>query len=553
MIPTVEQEKQQTRLCTKHYQECTQKRGLKPDWIEANCRSLTAEEATQRLGYPAKSGGILLSGEGIQIQFKPDKPWKNEGDKKAAKYRSPLGDYDAMLPIHPENPNYWTDLEALKQECYQVDGHPCLVTTEGFFKAIAGCLHHIPTLAFLGVEMGLTSTKGDIQGKRYLVKTLEKYARAGFGFIIAFDADAATNKAVLWAQLKLAEQLLKFKVPVYSVTGNWIVEQGKGMDDFIQNNGADEFKREILGKAISHSEWVAKIQKLELQFNDSGKKTGKIPPADLIGKSIAEEYRDRLLWNDEHKSWMEYSLDRQGVWSPVSDLYVESAVDTILESKGITGYGSARYITNVVAKMKLKLFTKKWSERSLELLPFTDGVFELATGKFNSHAPEYRLTWCLPRPYNGIASDWKTIDNWLDEATENNQNYKEVLLCFAAAVLRGRSDLQKFLHLIGVGGTGKSTFTRLLEALIGSKNCFVGSLQELADKHIVVELLGKRLALFPDQDAKGVQNLSTFKRMTGEDTLNGRRLYKDPAYFRFAGLAVVTSNGPIFMLTEVAG
>ena len=71
-------------------------------------------------------------------------------------------------------------------------------------------------------------------------------------------------------------------------------------------------------------------------------------------------------------------------------------------------------------------------------------------------------------------------------------------------------------------------------------------LESHADKHIVVELLGKRLALFPDQDAKGVKNLSTFKRMTGEDTLNGRRLYKDPAYFRFAGLAVVTSNGPIF-------
>jgi putative DNA primase/helicase len=51
-----------------------------------------------------KSGGILLSGEGIQIQFKPDKPWKNEGDKKAAKYRSPLGDYDAMLPNNPDDP-----------------------------------------------------------------------------------------------------------------------------------------------------------------------------------------------------------------------------------------------------------------------------------------------------------------------------------------------------------------------------------------------------------------------------------------------------------------
>ena len=450
-----------------------------------------------------------------------------------------------MLPVHPTNPTYWSDLEALKAECYQVDGHPCLVTTEGFFKALAGCSNGIPTIASLGVEMLLTSAKADIQGKRYLVPALEHFARAGFGFIIAFDADAATNKAVLWAQFKLAEQLLKFKVPVYSATGLWSIEQGKGMDDFLQNNGADEFKHEILGKVISHSEWLAKIQKLELQFNDGYQKKGKIPPADIIGKLITEEYQDRLLWNNEHKTWMEYSLDINGVWSPVSDLYVESAVDKILESKGITGYGSASYVTSIVAKMKRQLFEREWGERSLDILPFLDGVYDLTTGKFSPHEPANRLTWCLPRPYTVVNSGCSTIDSWLTEATENNQRHKEVLLCFAAAVLRGRADLQKFLHLIGVGGTGKSTFTHLLESLIGSRNCFIGSLQELSDKHVVADLLGKRLAIFPDQD-KLVGALTNFKRLTGQDALNGRRLYKDGINFRFPGMAVVTSNSPIF-------
>jgi predicted P-loop ATPase len=254
-------------LSDRHFTELVERRRLDRNWIETNCRSLTAQQASQRLGYPAKSGGIFLEGHGIQIQFKPDKPWKKEEEKKAAKYRSPLGDYDAMLPVHPNDPTYWTDFEALKQKCYQVDGHPCLVVTEGFFKAIAGCSNEIPTIALLGVEMGLTSAKADVQGKRYLVPKLEKFARERFGFIIAFDADCAINKNVTWAQQKLAEQLLKFKVPVYSVTGGWTVEQGKGMDDFIQNNGADDFKRDVLGKALSHEEWLESVrQQLEQNF-----------------------------------------------------------------------------------------------------------------------------------------------------------------------------------------------------------------------------------------------------------------------------------------------
>lgn len=533
-----------SQLTARHYKECTEKRGLNPQWVLANCLSVIANYATQYLGYTAKSDGIWLKGCNHQSQYRPDKPWlsekdKAEGKKKAAKYRSPLGEYDAMLPTHPTDPYYWSDLETLKAKAYKIEGHPCLVLTEGFFKAIAGCANGIPTIALLGVEMGLTSKDADPQGKRYLVPTLERYVKAGFGFIIAFDADCANNKNVVEAQRKLAHQLRLFKVPIYSATGLWTVAEGKGMDDYIQNNGGDRFKREVMGKVVNIAAWEKQFQQPETL------KTAKAPPADLVGREIIEDYRDHLLWNDEHKTWMQYSLEREGVWTPISDLYLESVVDAILESKSIIGYGSASYVTNVVAKMRRRLFERVWDERSInEILPFTDGVLELATGQFHNHAPGHRLTWCLPRPYISVATGWATIDNWLDETTGNPQ-HKEILLCFAAAVLRGRSDLHKFLHLIGVGGTGKSTFTRLLEALIGSDNCWNGSLTDLEDKHEVARLIGKRLVILPDQD-KITGSLSNFKRLTGQDSLSGRRLYKDGLNFRFPGMAIVTSNGPIF-------
>ncbi|AFY86589.1 DUF3854 domain-containing protein [Chroococcidiopsis thermalis] len=542
MIAVLQQTTQNT-LSARHRQECLEKRGLSLEWILLNCHSVTANEATQQLGYTAQSDGIWLKGCNYQGQYKPDKPWKVEDDKKAPKYRSPLGEYDAMLPSHPSNPHYWNDIAALKQQAYQIDAYPCLLLTEGFFKALAGCASGIPTIALLGVEMGLTSSSDDIQGRRYLVPTLERYAKAGFGFIIAFDADCATNKAVIWAQRKLAHKLKKFKIPVYSATGLWTVAEGKGMDDYIQNHGGDRFLREVMGKVVDTEIWEKQLASLDER---DSLRTQKKPPADIIGREIGEDYRERLLWSDQHKGWMQYGLERDGVWTAVSDEYVGSVVNKILESKGIVGYGSASYVINVIAQMRWQLFEREWHERSAgEILPFADGVLELATGQFHKHAPGYRLTWCLPRPYNAVTTDWTKIRNWLEEATGGDRQHQEILLCFLAAILRGRADLHKFLHLIGVGGTGKSTLTRLAEALIGSQNCWNGSLQDLEDKHEVARIIGKRLVILPDQD-KVTGRLSNFKRLTGQDTLSGRRLYKDGLNFRFPGMVIVTSNAPIF-------
>ena len=357
-----------------HRKELFTHRGLDPRWCEVNCRSVTSQQASELLGYKSQSDGLWLESANFQGQFKPNKPWKSEEDKKAPKYRSGLGEYDVMLPHNPDDLRYWDDLEALKSKCYVIDGNPCLLITEGFFKAIALCSNGIPTVALLGVEMGLTPSKDDPQGKRYVVPGLERLASSKFGFIYALDADSASNPQVNWAQLKLAHQLKKFNVPQYSVTGLWSVDQGKGADDYIQKNGADKFKREVLASAVSIEQW-------EKQFNQqqSGKPS-KIPAADVLGAQIAEQYRDRLLWVDEFKSWIEYSLDTKGVWSAVSDTYVESAVYNIICGKGISGFNSVKYVSNVMGIMRFELYTRHWKENP-DLLPFNDGVLNLKSGR----------------------------------------------------------------------------------------------------------------------------------------------------------------------------
>jgi putative DNA primase/helicase len=517
-------------------------RGLLNDWSFANCRTVSADEASVYLGYTAKSGGILFLGKTTQFQFRPDKPWKSESCKKAPKYRTPVGEYDAFLPQHPTDKNYW-EPENLKQHCYRINDQPYLIITEGVFKAIAGCSNGLPTIALMGISMGLTAKASDLQNKRYLVPTLEFYARAGFGFIIAFDADAATNPSVIWEQRKLGRQLLKFGVPVRSITAQW--EPGtegetKGMDDFIQKKGIEEF-RQILAKSVNFADWESNLDNSE---NSSPK--NKIPLPQELGAELAEDLRDQLCYSDEHKSWMKYELRHKGVWEAVNDDYVLSAIDTMCQARGLQPNNA--YCANVLGSLKRKLFELDWLERpSNELLPFEDGVLEIESNTWQEHAPGFRLTWSLPRSYKGSAvnTGWAKINDWMNQATDGNRNKKDILIAFIAASLRGMASLHKFLMLTGPGGTGKGLYSRLTTMVVGERNTWIGNLEDLTKADKVADLQRKRLAVFDDQE-KYTGNLSNFRSLTGGGKISGRQLYKSAVDFRFPGLALITSNQPCF-------
>ncbi len=246
-MTTVVIEPQQTtvNLSPSDYKHCCEDRGLNPDWIKANCFSLDIPSASEFLHYQAKSPGILIKGSNGQSQFRPNKAWSSKQGQKAPKYRTPLGDqYDALLPSHPTDPNFWLDIPALKERCYQINGIPIIVLAEGGFKAIALCSYDIPSFSILGVEMGLTPSKDDPQGKRYVVSEIERFAKYGFGFMMGFDADSYTKTPVKQGLIKLARKIQQFDVPVYNFP-RWDKSLGNGMDDYSHNQGLDAFRKNL--------------------------------------------------------------------------------------------------------------------------------------------------------------------------------------------------------------------------------------------------------------------------------------------------------------------
>lgn len=540
MNATVSTQKQQTssnRLNDKHYLECVTKRGLDPAWIAANCRTVTIEEASEQLGYTAKSAGIWLEGHNFVGQLRPDKAWRSTETpkEKAPKYRNPLGEYDASLANNPHNPEYWEKLDELASICYIIDDRPCLVLTEGLFKAIAGCSNEIPTISIPGVEQGLTPSKDDPQGKRFLVAILERFARASFGFILAFDADSITNKNVCWAQLKLAHQLKKFDVPIYSVTGLWSMEEGKGMDDYIQNNGADAFRKEVLARAQTIEQW-------EKQFKDNNgdTQTRKISQA-RMSKEIADKYRSKLAWHDGNKAWYWYEDKIKGVWTEVPEVVVGSLVFEELElAIGLTFEHSKVLGTMRSVKYHLKLV--EW-----EVMPgyvcLQDCVLDVNTLLTYPHEPGYRFLNSLPYKWSDRDIGCDKIKKWLLETCEGRSEWVEVLRAAMKATVTERGDLQRYMELIGYGGSGKGTILRLVTQLVGKNNVAVTDLKQLENNRFeTANFYGKKLIVITDSE-QYTGDVSVLKKITGQDELRyEKKGVQQTSGFRFPGMVWIAAN-----------
>jgi phage/plasmid-associated DNA primase len=318
---------------------------------------------------------------------------------------------------------------------------------------------------------------------------------------------------------------------------------------------ADDFIQRIEDELHSRAQEDKEHQENLAIGDDEGisKKSEKPPLPQLIGGWFAEDLRERLIYSEQHQSWMAYELNLKGVWTAVGDAYVLNAIESMCRNRDI--YPNNNYVANVLGTLKRILFCLEWTERpSCEMLPFEDGVLQIGTTVFREHAPGDRLTWSLERPYRGSAvrsEGWGAIAQWLSEATEGNARKQEILLAFAAAALRGMSSVQKFLMLTGPGGTGKGVFSHLLTLVLGERNTWIGNLEDLNKPDRIAELQTKRLALFDDQE-RYMGNLSNFRSLTGGGKISGRQLYKSAINFKFNGLALVTANQPCFPATGIS-
>jgi putative DNA primase/helicase len=517
--------------CSKsHYDEWVLKSGVSPEIAKLNILSIEdpvkIAEFLGWKGYQGSAGWICTgidfkTGEQLPYgQFKPDIPIQFPNEPKPTKYLSCKHGYDAVLLEMPDR-DYWQNVAS--------DVSDIPVLTEGVKKAGALLTCEYAGVGLPGVDMGFKDGK--------LVPNLVPFFTRDRQIIIAFDADIIEKKGVANAVKRLAGQAKRLgAIPLIAL---WDISLGKGIDDVLVNHGAEKV-REIMANAIPYKNW---LKSLEKQFSSNKSVGGKrpiLPPQSDIAEELAQTYRDQLAWNVDRQEWYRYGAKQAGVWQPVKPEFVTQIVTAHLKVIGCSYTHS--FVQAVLGLLRSELADEKWDTRD-HLLPFINGVLNLQTMKLEAHSSGYKLTWCLPYAYETNAT-CEPIKEWLLESCDGNHDRVQMLRAALRAIVLGRSDLEKFIELLGSGGTGKSTFARLAIALVGRENTFSTTLAALeGSPYETSAIQNKRLILINDAE-RWSKPVPVLKAITGNDFIRTEEKFKqrDSGGMIVKAFVLITAN-----------
>lgn len=254
---------------------------------------------------------------------------------------------------------------------------------------------------------------------------------------------------------------------------------------------------------------------------------------DLLKADLDKEghYKFHQIW----KSWWEY---KDGVYSELADEIMLQRADEILEKHGFDDLPTPqlKYILDKLGRTK-GVRMQATSQKSNELNT-RNGILNLETNEFKPHDPEYFSIIQSAAEYDprAVAHNWK---KFLMEAVPSQADRKTLQL-FAGLCLTGDTSPQKALLLVGEGGTGKSTFSSVLSAVLGNL-ASSSAIQNIQDGSFLVgELVGKRMCVV--SELPRAFDWIPFKRITGEDKITVDVKHKSPFAVKLDIKLIILSN-----------
>ena len=225
-----------------------------------------------------------------------------------------------------------------------------------------------------------------------------------------------------------------------------------------------------------------------------------------------------------------------GIWKPEGERALRHA--------GRQALGAENYGQNVLAELKAQARADPAVELEMGQFGVSDGDAAVENGLLNLRAAADREDDAIrplkpsdlamakfPVRYDpdAEADEWQEFVGEVVEADKIPAIQEYVGYCFH----RGGVPIGKALLLVGSGSNGKSTFLNVVKALLGGDNVQNTPLHKFGDDDRVAGLHGKLANIDADlsQGSLSPEGIAQFKRLLGDDPVEGRRLYEEAFQF----------------------
>lgn len=171
------------------------------------------------------------------------------------------------------------------------------------------------------------------------------------------------------------------------------------------------------------------------------------------------------------------------------------------------------------------------------LLPLTNGTLDLRDFSLSQPTKAHRHLWVLPVVYDQAASapDWEAF---IEEAVPD-PSVRDHLQEWMGYILMAGNHWERMLWLYGPQGTGKSTYIRTAQLLLGPAAVAVSS--EKFSDYSIAQLAGTRLGVCTELSPRTLRT-SAIKALVSGDPVQGRHPYGKPFNVEFYGKLVWGSN-----------
>jgi len=277
----------------------------------------------------------------------------------------------------------------------------------------------------------------------------------------------------------------------------------------------------------------------------------------------------KYLFDTKTKTWYSYEVIHNYVWSPLDELIFLKELNELLEaffSYNIKKLINRQTFNNLVALMRENFATDLQSKTNKRDYVFINTPYHIddtienkrTFKKIENCGPQNYITTYSPIPWTPEQKkiyEWENnpIKKWLDNKI-NDEEQINVLraICNVAFHSLQLYNLEFFLEIYGPRASGKSTFIRLLEAIVSKELVTSSSLKAIESNDFEkAKTAGKHLILLNEHETY-IGNSSYLKAATGGDLIFINPKYKQPYDIRNIGVIAITTNIPLIFDTTAS-